>query len=619
MSILLPIEISLIAGLFFLCLPDKLRGFTRIISPIIGILCFALSVMVFFNGTVPDYISQYILGDLLSRFIYLGIGFFGFIVSVYAAGYARKPDIENQLPDTEIKAFFIQDINKFFAYFFLTLGSALAITVTDNLLILLGFWGFLGMTLYLLIQLGNREGSTDSDSSEETANQAAKKTLIIIGASDCFLILGVGILWHLSNSFKMSTVSFLTTSPLLTFSFLCFVIAAFTKAGNMPFHTWIPSCAHTAPIPVTAYLPASLDKLLGIYLLSRCVLSMYRMSQGLSTFLMIAGALTILFAVFMALVQHSGRKLLAYHAISQVGYMVLGIGTGNPIGICGGLFHMINNTVYKSCLFLGLGNVERRTGTDDLDRLGGLAKKMPLTMFTMLTASLAISGIPPLNGFFSKWLIYQGVVSTFSVRNPFVPALCLIAALFGSALTLASFAKLLHAIFLTRSDDTGPRQGGESPLLMVPQLILAIACIVLGIFAGPIIIKPVLAKISGFHPIGVWQPELAFTLMIAGVVLGLLIYGISRVKVRTVKGFIGGEEITPDMKVSGTGFYLTIEQIPLFGKIYGQARRGFFDLYEILKAWVFFFAKAFKFVHCGSLPFYLLWLIGGLTVILLIR
>jgi formate hydrogenlyase subunit 3/multisubunit Na+/H+ antiporter MnhD subunit len=342
-------------------------------------------------------------------------------------------------------------------------------------------------------------------------------------------------------------------------------------------------------------------------------------------FLMIAGALTILFAVFMALIQHSGRKLLAYHAISQVGYMVLGIGTGNPIGICGGLFHMMNHAIYKSCLFLGLGNVERRTGTDDLDRLGGLAGKMPLTLFTMFTASLAISGIPPLNGFFSKWLIYQGVIQTFSVRNPFVPALCLIAALFGSALTLASFAKLIHAIFLARSDDTGPRQGGvtavaggEPPLLMVPQLILAIACIALGIFAGPIIIKPVLAKISGFHPMGVWQPELAFTLVIAGVILGLLMYGVSRVKVRTVKGFIGGEEITPDMKVSGTGFYLTIEQIPLFGKIYGQARKGFFDLYEILKTWVFFFAKAFKFVHCGSLPFYLLWLIGGLAVILIL-
>ncbi|MCK4352974.1 hypothetical protein KAW65_06150 [candidate division WOR-3 bacterium] len=606
MNILLPIELSLIAGIFFLFLPEKAKLFTKVVAPLIGILNFILSIILFFpigggNFVVPSYASNFVLTDLLSRFIYLGVGFFGFIISLYGTGYITK------------------NVNRFFAYFFLTLGSAFAIGIADNLIVLLVFWGFLGMTLYMLIQLG-KEGANLSDVLQ--AGEAAKKTLIIIGASDCFLIMGIGILWYLTNSFRITEISLITNySPLITFSFVCFAIASFAKAGNMPLHTWIPPCAASAPIPVTAYLPASLDKLLGIYLLSRCVISLYKVSPGLSTFVMIAGALTIIFAVFMAMIQHSGRKLLSYHAVSQVGYMVLGIGTLNPIGICGGLFHMINNAIYKSCLFLGLGSVEKNTGTDDLDNLGGLAKKMPLTLFTMLTASLAISGIPPLNGFFSKWMVYQGVINTFSSRNAFIPALCLIAALFGSALTLASFMKLIHSIFLARESKM---KTSHFPLpishflLILPQLILAIACIVLGIFAYPIIIKPVFQNILPFEAGGIWQPEWAAILIIAGVVLGFIIYGVSRIKVRVTPEFIGGEKVTPEMKVSGTEFYLTIEEMPFFGKIYEWAKKRFFDIYDIFRAWVFFFTKVFRFAHSGSLPIYLLWILGGLAIILLI-
>src|SRR4030043_1255511 len=114
------------------------------------------------------------------------------------------------------------------------------------------------------------------------------------------------------------------------------------------------------------------------------------MSGVMNLFLMIIGAVTIVAAVMMALIQHDLRKLLAFHAVSQVGYMVLGIGTGNPIGIAGGLFHMLNNTLYKSCLFLTSGNVEYRTHTSDLDKLGGLSKEMPLTYICALIASLSI-------------------------------------------------------------------------------------------------------------------------------------------------------------------------------------------------------------------------------------
>ena len=122
------------------------------------------------------------------------------------------------------------------------------------------------------------------------------------------------------------------------------------------------------------------------------------------------GVITIIAAVMMALVQHNYKRLLGFHAVSQVGYMILGFGMGSLIGIAAGLFHMINNAIYKGGLFLTAGAVEQQTGKEELEDLGGLSRAMPLTFIAALVFALSISGIPPFNGFASKWMIYQGII-----------------------------------------------------------------------------------------------------------------------------------------------------------------------------------------------------------------
>ena len=164
-----------------------------------------------------------------------------------------------------------------------------------------------------------------------------------------------------------------------------------------------------------------------------------------SPVMMWIGAATILLAVMMALVQKDYKKLLAYHAISQVGYMILGIGTALPIGIVGGLFHMVNNAIYKSSLFLSAGAVEKEAGTTDLRELGGLGRSMPVTMICFLVAAASISGVPPFNGFFSKELVYDGALE----RGWIFYAI----ALAGSFFTAASFLKLGHAAFFGKPAD----------------------------------------------------------------------------------------------------------------------------------------------------------------------
>ena len=162
--------------------------------------------------------------------------------------------------------------------------------------------------------------------------------------------------------------------------------------------------------------------------------------------------ITIITAVMMALVQHNYKRLLGFHAVSQVGYMILGFGMGSVIGVAAGLFHMINNALYKSGLFLSAGCVEYRTGKEDIDDLGGLSKAMPVTFIASLIFAMSISGVPPFNGFASKWMIYQGIID-FGTGAGFANKLWMIwlgLAVLGSALTLASFIKFIGGIFLGR-------------------------------------------------------------------------------------------------------------------------------------------------------------------------
>ena len=333
----------------------------------------------------------------------------------------------------------------------------------------------------------------------------------------------------------------------------------------------------------------------------------------------------------MAMFQHDLKRLLSYHAVSQVGYMVLGIGTGNPIGIAGGLFHMLNNAIYKSCLFLCGGAVEKKTGTSDLDKLGGLSKVMPITFMTCLVAALSISGVPPFNGFFSKWMIYQGVIEMGKTGNR-LWIIWLVAAMFGSALTLASFMKLIHTTFLgaASSQQIGIREGKKSPAprssllstevsfsMWLPMVVLAGLCIIFGIFSYTVPIKNfILPAVPELYLIGKWSTRLAAFLILVGLFVGLAIYLVGKIKIRRDITYIGGEE--PDMRVSGVDFYQTISDYGLFKLMYKGAEKKVFDIYDWGKGIISYFVRMLSFAHSGILPTYLSWAIAGIVIIVFV-
>lgn len=495
----------------------------------------------------------------------------------------------------------------YFSFILINLGVVNGAFLSSNFVVFVLFWEAAAVMLYLLLR--TQRGTDAEHNAEQTQNsfasvsckvshqfsepyKTATKALYIIGFSDFCLLLGVVLLWNITGTFDIIHYSL----PVTRYSLLAFIlmtIGALAKAGAMPFHTWIPDAAKDASAEVMAYLPASIDKLLGIYLLARICTEFFALSlcPSVALSLCFIGAFTIIAAVFMALVQHDLKKLLSYHAVSQVGYMVLGIGTGTTVGILGGIFHMLNHSIYKSCLFLCGASVEKQTGTTDLDKLGGLSKAMPLTFFATLIAALSISGVPPFNGFFSKWMIYQGLISSLSTsRFPLPTLLFLVAAMFGSALTLASFMKLIHSVFLGQASRPTAQSSNRTDVnwtMWLPTVILAGLCIVFGIFAYQIPLKHFIfpslnlnLNLNIFS--GLWQPELATLLIVAGIVIGLIIYFFGTIKTaRKTPAYIYGE--SPEIFTegfSGNEFYLTISEAKPFAIIYKKAEKGMMDFYN---------------------------------------
>ena len=543
---------------------------------------------------------QFFRFDNLSNFVGIFAGIFSLLIILYSFRFMQGR----------------KGLIRYYSYIILTLAASLGAVFSNHLILFLVFWGFLGLLLYLLIGFGEKKRTSST----------AKKTLIIIGGADALMLLGVALVMWISGTFQMDKINISLNSKFAIWAYLCLATGAFAKAGLMPLHTWIPDTAEDAPTPVTAYLPASLDKLLGIYFLTRISLDMFEMNAAMNTVLMALGSFTIVAAVMMALIQHDLKRLLGYHAVSQVGYMVLGIGTANPIGIAGGLFHMLNNAIYKSCLFLSGGAVEKRTGTTNLERLGGFAKIMPISFLAFLVSSLAISGVPPFNGFVSKWMIYQGIIEQ-GKSGGYLWVIWLVAALFGSALTLASFMKLVHTVFLGQpSDETkilNQRAGEVGPTMWIPSVFLAALCVIFGVFAYRIPLKMFILPSIGQEVVfsGIWNANLATALILAGIIIGIIIYLLGTIaKTRETEIFVGGEVLRehPRMRVSGTEFYNTIKDIAILKGIYRLAQRKAFDPYEIGAKMTFGFNRALRYIHNGVLPTYLAWCLLGMGILFLI-
>lgn len=264
-------------------------------------------------------------------------------------------------------------------------------------------------------------------------------------------------------------------SSLVKFAVGLFLSGLFVKAGLVPFHGWVADAYTCAGRAISILLAGIITKSLGVYTLIRLVTTVFGFDRHIGAVLMFFGALSILVGAFAALGQYDFKRLLAYSSISQVGYIILSLGCGSSLAVAAAVFHLFNHAVFKSLLFVNSAALELKTGTRNMEKMGGLGSRMPVTATTALLASLSTSGIPPLSGFWSKLLIIMALWLGGHYVYAWIAAL-------ASLLTLGYMLSMQHRVFFGKLSP-GMENVKEAGFgLLFPSLILAVIMVGVGFF-----------------------------------------------------------------------------------------------------------------------------------------
>jgi multicomponent Na+:H+ antiporter subunit D len=317
---------------------------------------------------------------------------------------------------------------------------------------------------YILITYGDKKASL----------KASIKYLIIGSIASFFFLFGIGLLYTKTGLLNLEYLSMnihTIDSQTQIIIFTLFLGAIGIKAAIIPFHAWLVDAHSTASSPISAILSGITVKT-GVYIFIR-VFALGFTLQNLNEIIIVLGAITAFGGVIGALVEWDIKRLLAYHTISQIGFIIVGIGTFSNIGVAGGIYHIVNHAIFKGLLFLCAGSIIYRTGSKDI-REHGVGKTMPITLITYIIAALAISGITPFNGSVSKSMIEMSVYD--------YPIIWIIL-IFASIGTVAHFSKILYYSFLkTQKKYKYQPDFQEVPYSMqISMIILAFFCILLGI------------------------------------------------------------------------------------------------------------------------------------------
>ncbi|ADG92396.1 NADH/Ubiquinone/plastoquinone (complex I) [Arcobacter nitrofigilis DSM 7299] len=359
-----------------------------------------------------------------------------------------------------------------------------------------------------------------------------------------------------SGSLEFSSFENVTLSPVMaSVIFILAFIGFGSKAGMFPMHVWLPKAHPAAPTNVSALMSGVMIKIAIFGIIKFCLWLPVMEWWGL--LIITVGAISAILGVLYALVQHDYKALLAYHSVENIGIILLGIGTGvygiaanmpslAAVGFLAGLYHILNHATFKGLLFLGAGSVLYSTHTKDMDALGGLARKMPLTAFAFLIGSLSITAIPPLNGFISEWFTYQGMIQgalSEYVSSRVVFTISIITLALTGALAIMCFVKVYSVIFGgVPRDEKIFQKAKEVPITMVIGMFILVAgCVAFGLGAN-VVVENIMLVISSFSntynatngiivtsPIGsIVSPVLIAVVIAVSLLLPLLIVKISR-------------------------------------------------------------------------------------------
>ena len=343
----------------------------------------------------PPFGIEYVI-DYLSAFMVILLSFIAFIITIYS-----RESVERELPD---------NVPLFYTLFMLLITSLLGIVVTGDLFNLYVFLEISSLSAYTLIAIGKKRN----------ALMASFNYLIMGTLAACFVLIGIGFLYLVTGSLNMADIAArlpqLYNSHVVHAAAILFVVGLSIKIALFPLHVWLPDAYSYAPSTVSAFIASSMSKV-GAYVMIRILFDIFTIEFFVNTLpvaeiLSWMAAIAIIAGSINAIAQKDIKRMLSYSSVSQIGYIVLGIGLANPLGILGSLLHILNHAFMKGCLFSAVGAITHKFNIRNIHKFRGLGKRMPYTMAAFAIASISMVGMPPFGAFFSKWFLALGAIES---------------------------------------------------------------------------------------------------------------------------------------------------------------------------------------------------------------
>jgi multicomponent Na+:H+ antiporter subunit D len=472
MSIPLPAFVAIPLATAFLLPMFGKRGkdAATVVANIATILLLVLAIAcigesgVYEIGKWPIPLGINLVLDGLSSLLLLAIGVVSAAAMLFSAGYMEQYTAKP----------------KYLSLFLLMVAGMNGVVLSGDLFNLFVFLEIASIASYALVGFGCGH--------EEL--EASFKYMVLGSIASVFVLFGIGLVYGNTGALNMAYVSKAIQSSGLNaglgFALALFIVGFGLKAALVPFHAWLPDAHPSAPAPISAMLSGVLIKSLGVYALARVVFNVFGVSLAVGWLLIALGILSMVVGAFLAIGQWDIKRLMAYSSISQIGYVVLGIGLGamllargaNPawasLAILGGLFHLVNHAVYKSLLFLTSGSIEMATGTRQLREMGGLTQRLPFTRAACTVASASIVGIPPFSGFWSKLIL---VIAAVQAQYYWIAAIIV----FVSLCTLIMYLKVQRYVFLGELPENLRQAKENGGSMLVSTVFLACLCVLMGL------------------------------------------------------------------------------------------------------------------------------------------
>ena len=430
---------------------------------ILAIVCIGESG-VYEIGKWPIPLGINLVLDGLSSLVLLVISVVAAAVMLFSAGYMEQ---------YTAKA-------KYLSLFLLMVAGMNGVVLSGDIFNLFVFLEIASLASYALVGFGCGH--------EEL--EASFKYTVLGTIASIFVLFAIGMVYGNTGALNMAYISKAVQSSGLnaglSFALALFIVGFGLKAALVPFHAWLPDAHPSAPAPISAMLSGVLIKSLGVYALARVVFNIFGVSLEVGWLLIVLGILSMVAGAFLAIGQWDIKRLMAYSSISQIGYVILGIGLGimllardaNPawasLAILGGLFHLANHAVYKSLLFLTSGSIEMATGTRQLKEMGGLARILPFTRTANAVASASIVGIPPFSGFWSKLIL---VMAAVQAHYYWIAAIIV----FVSLCTLIMYLKVQRYVFLGELSENLRDVEENGGSMLVAMIFLTCLCVLMGL------------------------------------------------------------------------------------------------------------------------------------------